>query len=99
MFDTITDCWVRVDVDKENDHDYLENNGALQIGVFPLPFHCYYEYPGDSFQDGMQRHFEMLWFGGVGRELLHDRVFHCSLDIRFKENGKGAIEAARFTFK
>ena len=72
----------------------------MQIGVFPLPMHCYQTYYGASILHFKEyRHHEMLWFGGLGTELL-DIVHHCSLDLDYKIVGGqvAKIERARIRF-
>ena len=41
IYDIKADAWIPVTVEEGSDVDYLEIGGAVQIGVFPLPIHCY----------------------------------------------------------
>ena len=47
MFDTKTEEWIDIESPQPGDEgslDYFNLGGAVQIGVFPLPMHCYETY-------------------------------------------------------
>jgi hypothetical protein len=56
----------------------------VQIGAFPLPMHAYQTFQKAREHFENKTHFEMIWFGGISF-VLHQNVFHASLDLTYKE--------------
>lgn len=82
MLDTETDTWIKVDMPDV----YSDLGGAVQIGFFPLPMHAYSSFAKARRHFERRDYFEMIFFGGVGSDLLSD-VFHCSLTLIYSDTG------------
>ena len=88
MLDTLTDTWIKVTMPQSgNDgcNQYEELGGAVQIGVIPLPMHAYSTFKRARRHLDKKDYFEMIWFGGVGQQLLQV-VHHCNLTLKYSDS-------------